>query len=292
MRNTAPVTVGIPTYGRGGRVIDALDRILSCRPAPSEIIVHVDASDGALESRLARDFPRIKCLSTDRRVGPGGGRHRCIKNACQPFFASFDDDSWPIDLDYFARLIDNFERLPEVALIAAVVMAPNQKEEPQTGSCEGVVDYTGCGYALRVDVYETLPGHLDRKVPYGFEERDLSLQLHAAGHALMRCQNMRVFHDSHLSHHIKPEITAGTIENAALIPWLRYPVSLWPRALLQYANVLRFLLTTRRFAGIMTGVLHSPVEVWRHRSQRRPYSAATVREFLRRRKPKQERFIP
>lgn len=283
-QSISPVTVGIPTYARGERLLTTLPRIFSCNPGPAQVIVHVDATDGTLEQRLAADFPSVTVLSTKGRVGPGGGRHRCIQAASEPFFASFDDDSWPLDAKYFESVRKNFDDYPRVALLAAVITSRGEAAPEYADRFQPVVDYTGCGYAIRTDVYRELPGHLDRKIPYGIEERDLSLQLHAAGHQLLRCGNMRVYHDTALSHHVRAEITAGTIENAALIPWLRYPISLWPRGLLQYANVLRFLIRNRRLSGMASGILRSPIEIWRHRSARRTYDAKIIRSFLRRRR--------
>ena len=99
----APVSVGIPTFARGSRLITTLDRLAACDPPPAEVIVHIDKSDGELERELVVRFPAVRLLSSRENVGPGGGRHRCIQASAQPFFVSFDDDSWPLDSNFLAR---------------------------------------------------------------------------------------------------------------------------------------------------------------------------------------------
>ncbi|HVT67910.1 MAG TPA: glycosyltransferase, partial [Trebonia sp.] len=118
------MTVGIPTWARGERVLVTIARILACDPRPAEIIVHVDAGDGALERALTEKFPGVKVLASPHRVGPGGGRHRCLLAARQPYFVSFDDDSWPVDADFFAEVIRQFDANPTVSLLAAAIAHP------------------------------------------------------------------------------------------------------------------------------------------------------------------------
>ncbi|MEO8196923.1 MAG: glycosyltransferase [Thermoanaerobaculia bacterium] len=277
----APVTVGIPTFGRGARVTQCIERALSCDPPPGEVIVHIDSASGTLSQELVARFPQLRILTSKDRVGPGGGRGRCIAAAQFPYFASFDDDSWPIDADFFAALEARFAANPQVACLAATIFHRGQDEPERTSRSQVVAEYVGCGYALRVDRYRNIGGHIDRKIPYGFEERDLSLQLHGAGWQVLRCGDLRVLHDTALSHHNRPEITSGTIENAVLLAWIRYPIRLWPYAALQFANTVYFLLSQRRFAGIAAGVVGAPFEVWRHRHLRQPMSATIIRSFLR-----------
>ncbi len=286
MSATVPITVGIPTYSRGERVFQPIERILACDTAPAEIIVHVDASNGVLKQRLAEAFPSVKVISSTHRVGPGGGRHRCLLAGRHEVFASFDDDSWPVDDDYFARLIRHVQDSPEAACFATVIAQRNEMMPPLRETSEIVTDYTGCGYAVRASVYRTLPGFVDRPDAYGLEERDLSLQLHTAGQQIRFCNDLRVFHDTELTHHNRPEITAATIQNAALLAWLRYPISLWMYGALQVANVIWFMACQRRFAGIASGLWGTPASLWRFRHLRRPLPTLGILSYLRSRQPR------
>lgn len=276
----APVTVGIPTFGRGLRVVETLTRLTHCDPPPAEIIVHVDRSDGEIERELALRFPKLRLLSSPDNVGPGGGRHRCLLACTQPFFASFDDDSWPLDNDFFAQVITLFESHPRVAVLAASIYSAGEPVQERAPEVEIVSDYTGCGYAVRTDVYHQTVGHVDRSCGYGVEEVDLAMQLHALEWTILRCRSLRVFHDTQLSHHASAEVVAGTVQNVALRAYLRYPVSLWPRALLQLCNIVWFMLRMRRFAGLGRGLWGIPVVLRHHASRRRLLPADKIRSYL------------
>jgi GT2 family glycosyltransferase len=276
----APVSVGIPTFGRGLRVVETLTRLAQCDPPPLEIIVHVDRSDGELERQLAFRFPTVRVLSSFENVGPGGGRHRCLQACSQPFFASFDDDSWPLDSDFFAQVTTLFESHPRAAVFAASIYFPGEVVQERAPLVRIVSDYTGCGYAIRTDAYRQTAGHIDRSCPYGFEEVDLAMQLHALEWTILQCRSLRVYHDTQLSHHASAEVVAGTVQNVALRAYLRYPVPLWPRALLQLCNVVWFMLKMRRFGGIGRGLWGIPAALRRHASHRRQLPADKVRSYL------------
>ena len=72
--------------------------------------MHVDAGDdetrGALQPRFG---DAVRWFSSDATQGPGGGRNRLIREARSPIVASFDDDSWPLDADYFALAAEMFQ---------------------------------------------------------------------------------------------------------------------------------------------------------------------------------------
>ncbi|MCB1276975.1 glycosyltransferase [Prosthecobacter sp.] len=281
MHQKVPIAVGIPTYHRGERVLQVLQRLQACDPAPAEILVFLDAGDDALEHRIHEAFPAVKILSSAERVGPGGGRHRMLQVATQPWLVSLDDDSWPVDVDFFARLQRHIEAADDVAVLATVIHHQEQ-EAPALGSwVHTVSDYTGCGHAMRVTAYRELTGYVDRPHAYGLEERDVALQLHCTGWRVHRCGDLRVFHDTRLRHHQQPSVVAATVENAALLAWLRYPLILWPYGLLQFANVICFMISCGRLRGILHGMLNAPVELWRHRHLRRPLPAKLVISYLR-----------
>jgi len=280
MSHTVPITVGIPTWARGERVVGALERVLACEPRPAELIVHVDATDGGLERILAARFPFVRVLSSPQRVGPGGGRHRCLVASTQPMFVSFDDDSYPLDGDFFAEVARLFSAHDDVALLAAQITHPWETMAPKNSRFEPTVEFTGCGWAVRRESYFACAGFVDRPYAYGIEELDLGLQLHAAGLTVRRVGSLRVFHDTNLSHHRNPRQTAAAVQNVALLAWLRYPWSLAGRAALQLANMVVDQLRRGRWRGVPAGLLGIPLVAWEFRGRRRPLPLQKVRSYL------------
>lgn len=288
-RACARVSVGIPTWGRGVRVFETLDRLAACDPPPAEVIVHVDGSSGELESELANRYPAVRVLSSPYRVGPGGGRHRCVMAAREPIFASFDDDSWPVDQDYFRTIVDLFELYPRTAIVAASIFQQDQREPERCSSVKITVDYVGCGYAMRVSAYRQTSGHIDRYCPYGIEEFDLALQLHALDWLIVESSDLRVFHDTRLTHHSKPEIVSGVLQNIALRAFLRYPPSRLPRALAQLGNGVFWMLKEGRVSGIAKGLCGIPELLRKHSKLRQPVPAEKVDSYLDARPRRQRR---
>jgi GT2 family glycosyltransferase len=283
MRETVPISVGIPTWARGARVLGTIERLLACDPRPEEVIVHVDAGDGTLESALAARFPEVRLLVSASRVGPGGGRHRCLVAATQPIFVSFDDDSWPLDGDFFAETLRLFAATPDVALFAATIVHPGEVPPARVDLVKPAVEFTGCGWAISRTAYRQCAGFVDRPLAYGIEESDLGLQLFARGLKVARTRSLRVFHDTQLAHHRRPEQATASIQNVALLAWLRFPVALWPRAVLQVLNMAVDQARRGRGRGVPAGIVSLPRVLWQWRRERRPLPASAVRGYLARR---------
>jgi glycosyltransferase involved in cell wall biosynthesis len=282
--NKVPITLGIPTFGRGRRVFDVLEHVSVCDPLPDEIIVHVDNSNGQLERELEASFPSVRILSSTARVGPGGGRHRCIVAASHPLFVSLDDDSWPIDPEFFGEVVGLLSKNPTAAIVVASIYNRHEQQPERSNHTRIVSDYIGCGYAIRVDAYRQTTGHIDRYCPYAIEEVDIAMQLHALEWTIIESHSLRVFHDTELTHHAAAEIVSGIVQNVALCAFLRYPPILWPQGLLQVGNAVLAMIKRRRFAGLSRGLLYIPATLLRYRKDRRQLPLEKVRSYLRSRR--------
>src|SRR6266487_4011454 len=99
------ISVVIPTWRRPANLRRTLARFFACNPAPREIIIHIDAGDAETAPMLDREFAgKATWFQSTSTRGPGGGRNLLLQRAQCPLVASFDDDSYPIDEDYFARV--------------------------------------------------------------------------------------------------------------------------------------------------------------------------------------------
>src|SRR5215213_2850981 len=117
----AGISAIVTAFERIDQTLATLQVIQSCVPAPDEVLVHVDANQVECETAIRKAFPDVRILRSDGQVGPGGGRNKLLTAARFEFVASFDDDSYPIDSDYFQRALKLFDRFPEASVICAAL---------------------------------------------------------------------------------------------------------------------------------------------------------------------------
>ena len=278
-RPTADVTAIVTAYQRIEAVLKTLRILQECDPAPAEILVHVDGGERAVAERIQAACPDVRIIVSDERVGPGGGRNKLIAAAAHPIVASFDDDSYPLDRDFFARLERLFVEYPEASIIDSHVYHLNQAIEPDADRAEWVADFSGGGCAYRRARFLETGGYVALTAAYGMEEVDVGLRLHALGGRVLRSRRLRVFHNTDLSHHADPAITAASITNIALLAYLRYPRWLWGMAVAQCLRRIGWLLRSRRSRGILTGLAIIPSTIGRHKRERHPVSIEALRSY-------------
>jgi GT2 family glycosyltransferase len=282
--SSCPITAIMPTYKRKEKLLESLARVYSCEPRPEEVIVHIDNSDlesAALLENEATRFPNLKVLLSRSHLGPGASRNLLLAAASHPIVASFDDDSYPIDLDYFKRIRELFDLFPKAAMLEAEVYHIGQTIHADKFAATWVADFTGCGCAYRLDVFKQTSGYVRRVVPYGAEETDLALRLHALGYGVLKSSWLRIFHNTKLEHHENPRVNAGVVENHALIPFLRYPFRYWWLGVAQLVRQIMFLVRHNRRAGVVKGIVNIPSLLWKHRHQRSIVSGRHLLSYLR-----------
>jgi len=277
---TIMMTAIVTGYRRVDDLLRTLRNLHACEPAPAEILVHIDSGRHDTAAAVTREFPGLSVLVSEENIGPGGGRNRMVAAAAHELVASFDDDSYPIDRDYFARLEQEFHRFPDAWVMAAQVFHLHEAIEPDTTASEWVADFTGCGCAYRRARYLQVGGYVPLPTAYGMEEVDFGLRLHALGGRVLRSGRLRVFHHTDLSHHADPMITSASIVNLALLAYLRYPVSMWAIGVAQCANRVQWLFRHGRRRGVWRGLMSIPAAITEHRRERDPLPGRAVRSFL------------
>lgn len=277
---TVAVSAMVTAYRRPEQTIETLHRINGCAPSPQELLVHVDGGERGLADAVQRACPRARVMVSDANVGPGGGRNAMIALARHDIVASFDDDSYPIDADYFARVQQLFASHPAAWVLSAAVFHRQDATAAASPTAEWVADFVGCGCAYRRLCYTATGGYVPMPTAYGMEEADFSLRLHALGGRVLRSGLLRVFHDTDLAHHDDPRITSASIVNVALLAYLRYPPSMWLFGAAQCANRIQWLIRHGRHRGVLAGIGAIPSTLASYRSQRRPLSPGAVRSFM------------
>jgi GT2 family glycosyltransferase len=274
------ITAIVTAYERVDQTLLTLQRLLSCEPQPDEIIVHVDGSQMQCEMAIRDAFPELEILRSEMHVGPGGGRNKLVTAAKYEFVASFDDDSRPVDTDYFARIQTLFDKFPTASILCAAVYQQGQAISPDRLVAEWVSDFTGGACVYRRTPFLATGGYVPLSMAYGMEEVDLALRLHAQGGKILRTPWLRVFHDTDLKRHAHPEVTAGSIANLALLTYLRYPPSLWLVGIGQCFNRILWLIRKRRWRGILTGLKRIPLHIRQHQQYRNLLPAEAVYSYL------------
>jgi GT2 family glycosyltransferase len=276
----AGISAIVTAYERIDQTLATLRVIQSCVPPPDEILVHVDANQVECEKAFRNAFPTVQIMRSDEQIGPGGGRNKLLNAARFEFVASFDDDSYPIDADYFARALKLCNRFPEASVICATLYHTGEPIGLDERSAQWTADFSGGACIFRREAFLKAGGYVPLPVAYGMEEVDLAIRLHSRGGKILTTPWLRVFHNTDLERHGDPRVTAGSIANLALLTYLRYPVSLWIVGAGQCANRLLWLLRHGRRRGIWKGLTMIPAHLRTHRRYRLPLSKRAVRSYL------------
>ena len=277
---TSGIAAIVTAYERTEQTLSTLKVIQSCKPQPAEILVHVDGNRVQCAEAIRLAFPEVGVLLSRERVGPGGGRNKLVAAAKSDLVASFDDDSYPIDSDYFDRAIQLFNKHTGASVICAALYHRGETIALDARDAQWTADFSGGACIFRRTVFLDAGGYVPLPIAYGMEEVDLALRLHSRGARILTSSWLRVFHDTDLQRHGDPEVTAGSIANLALLAYLRYPVSLWMVGVGQCFNRVFWLLRHRRLRGICTGVAMIPSHLRTNRQYRLPVRCEVVRSYL------------
>lgn len=274
------ISVIVTAFERIEQTLATLKVIQSCAPAPDEILVHVDDDRVECADAIRDAFPDVRVLLSHERVGPGGGRNKLLAAVTHDLVASFDDDSYPIDSDYFARARQLFAKHEDASVICAALYHRGETIALDQRRAEWTADFCGGACVFRRSAFLEAGGYVPLAVAYGMEEVDLALRLHARGGRILTSSWLRVFHDTDLQRHGDPRVTAGSIANLALLAYLRYPASLWVVGVGQCVNRVLWLLRHGRRRGIWTGVTMIPAHLRAHRQYRLPLAFHDVKSYL------------
>ena len=270
----------VTAYERSDQTLATLRVIQSCVPPPDEILVHVDANQVECEKAIRNAFEGIRIVPSEQQVGPGGGRNKLVNAAQFEFVASFDDDSYPIDADYFERALRTFENFPDASVVCAALYHSGESIGLDERSAQWTADFSGGACIYRRKAFLDAGGYVPLPVAYGMEEVDLAIRLHSQGGRILTTRWLRVFHNNDLKRHRDPQVTAASIANLALLAYLRYPISLWAIGVGQCGNRLLWLLRHGRRRGIWKGLTMIPAHLRANRRYRLPVSKRVVRSYL------------
>lgn len=274
--DTCPVTAIVPACRRQDKLLETLRRIQNCHPAPAQILVHVDGGDSVIVEAIRTFDPGIQILVSNKLLGPGGSRNRLIGAAEHELVANFDDDSFPANPGYFARVMDLAEHFPDAAMFSAASHA----KEWLNLKFQQIAVPSGCGCVFRRRWFQRTQGFVPLPIAYNMEEVDIGLQLHALGGMIVHDPLLRVTHDNVLMREVDARTNAHVLANTALFTYLRYPAWLWPVGAWSVFNRLVLLLCWGWTAGIPEGLWMMPDHLRKHKQYRREINSPSILSWL------------
>lgn len=253
----------VPACKRVEALLKTLGVIKSCVPCPDEVLVHVDGAAPAILRALAAHHPDVHVLTSSERIGPGGARNRLIQTARHELVANFDDDSFPDQPDYFARVLRLAADFPDAAMFSAA----SQDFEKAMPGPHAIAVSSGCGCVFHKSWHMRTRGFVPLPIAYGMEEVDISLQLHALGGIIVHDPDLHVKHDKEPPTEVSAETNAAVIANMALFPYLRYPPLLWPAGLWQVLRRVVYVVRAGWPQGVWRGIQMIPGRLGTHRHE-------------------------
>lgn len=173
----------ITTHNRRDDLARTLAALATLTPAPDEILIAADGcTDGTIDL-VRSQYPHVRLLIHDQPRGSVPSRNELAAATTCDVFVSLDDDSYPIDADFIARVRELFSAHPRLA-VASFPQRTDEQPETLTATDFGPSRFTGSyansGAAIRRAAFEELGGYPDFFF-HAYEEPDLALRCVAAG---------------------------------------------------------------------------------------------------------------
>lgn len=176
-RSNTEFSVVLPTHNRPELLIEAVQSVFEQTLKDWELIVVDNASESAVESDLARQFPdtRIRVLRNEENLGGAAAKSIGAQSASGKYLAFLDDDDL-LDPDHLKSARDVFDRHPETKVLFMGVTWFGEKAKDGQGAQDGNMNIIHanarphCG-ADRLCVFDSLSlfSALMERIPMPFQ---------------------------------------------------------------------------------------------------------------------------
>lgn len=172
------VGITIATHNRREELARTLVQLAQLDPAPDEILVCADGCHDGTADFVRENHPHIRLVLHETARGSIPSRNE-LAHACScEVFVSLDDDSYPIDADFIARVRAAFAQAPRLAVLS---FAQRSDEFPASltaadfGQSAFVASYANSGAAIRREAFTRLGDYPDFFF-HAYEEPDFALR--------------------------------------------------------------------------------------------------------------------
>ncbi|WP_342597484.1 glycosyltransferase [Cyanobacterium aponinum UTEX 3222] len=180
-------TIVIPTYNRCEDLERTCQKIKELDPPPDRVIICLDGCTDNSEIMLRQNFPSFDIIKNDSPQGSIASRDKAFSLVETDFILSLDDDSYPLDSDFIAKIPELFTKYPEAGVITFPEIRNNnlpasEKLSPSSPGCY-VRDFPLCAAILQRKLYGTVAQY-PAFFSHAYAESDYSLQLHSFGYGV------------------------------------------------------------------------------------------------------------
>lgn len=190
------VAVCITTHNRREELARTLRQLAALDPAPTALVIVADGcTDGTL-AFVQETAPHARLIEHPVARGSIASRNEAAQVCGCDLFLSLDDDSYPLETDFIARVSEFFARRPRLAVLSF----PQRSDEfpaSLTATDFGPTIFTGSyansGAAVRRAAFEELGGYPDFFF-HAYEEPDFALRCVVAGWQVLHDPALTVRH--------------------------------------------------------------------------------------------------
>ena len=242
------VSISIATHNRCEDLLRTCAELARLDPAPCEIIICADGCTDATLDEIRRQYPQVTLIENASPLGSVASRDRILRIAKGEIVLSLDDDSYPVEIDFLARLEERFADDPTLAVVSCFQITDEFPEtiddpESQRGERRLVASFPNSAAAIRREVYIRSAGY-PVAFFHAYEEPDFAVQCYALGYNVLYEPQLTI------RHHFTP---AGRNETrthhrharnefwstAMRAPWLVLPAVAIYRVASQFRYALR-----------------------------------------------------
>jgi len=190
------VAICITTHNRREELARTLRQLAALDPAPDALVVVADGcTDGT--AALARNAaPHARLIEHPTASGSIASRNEAAATCGCDVFVSLDDDSYPLETDFIARVGEFFARHPRLAVLS-FFQRSDEFPESLTASDFGPSEFTGSyansAAAIRRSAFDELGGYPDFFF-HAYEEPDFALRCVCAGWQVRHETSLTVRH--------------------------------------------------------------------------------------------------
>jgi GT2 family glycosyltransferase len=177
------VAICIATHNRCEELARTLRELARLAPPPDEILIAADGcTDGTVEF-VRREHASARLIVHDHARGSIPSRNALAEACASEVFVSLDDDSYPLEADFIARVRALFS---ENTKLAVASFPQRTDEHPETltrsdfGPSRFVGSYANSAAAVRRSVFRELGGYPECFF-HMYEEPDFALRCVAEG---------------------------------------------------------------------------------------------------------------